>query len=366
MTATLRPNADLAVNTPYQVTVSGNLASADGTLVGNETIWSFTTQRYLSLADTTTADFGAGTPGAGAALVQIGDGDVILRPTEGSEFSGTALPADWTSVPWASGGAATVAGYNTFSQSLQARRHIGYLPESVPLYTEMEVAPYLDFMARIRGVPGRSRRARVNYVMEALNLTPVRDRIIGKLSKGYRQRVGIAQALVADPDVLILDEPTIGLDPRQIIETRNLIKGLGGEHTVILSTHILPEVSATCSRVLIINDGEIAAEDTPENLTRRLRGAETLRLEVRGPHDEVAQRLRGLPKVLEVAVTGGGDGRHAYTVVCELGADLREQLAATVVHGGWGLLELRPVEYSLEEIFLRIITEEQPAEAVPV
>ncbi len=265
-----------------------------------------------------------------------------------------------------SSGVATVAGYNTFSQSLQARRHIGYLPESVPLYTEMEVASYLDFMARIRGVPGRKRRARVSYAMEALHLTHVRDRIIGKLSKGYRQRVGIAQALVADPDVLILDEPTIGLDPRQIIETRNLIKSLAGEHTVILSTHILPEVSATCSRVLIINDGEIAAEDTPENLTRRLRGAETLRLEVRGPRDDVAQRLRGLARVLEVAVTGSDDGHHAYTVVCELGADLREQLAATVVQEGWGLLELRPVEYSLEDIFLRIITEEDPAEAVPV
>src|SRR5581483_11993444 len=250
-------------------------------------------------------------------------------------------------------GVASVAGYNTFTQSLEARRHIGYLPESVPLYTEMEVSSYLDFMARIRGVPGRNRRARVNYAMEALHLTHVRDRIIGKLSKGYRQRVGIAQALVADPDVLILDEPTIGLDPMQIIETRNLIKALAGSHTVILSTHILPEVSATCSRVLIINDGEIAAEDTPENLTRRLRGAETLRLEVRGPRDEVARRLRSLPRVVEVAVTDGGDGRHAYTVVCELGADLRERLAATVVQEGWGLLELRPVEYSLEEIFLR-------------
>jgi gliding motility-associated transport system ATP-binding protein len=259
-------------------------------------------------------------------------------------------------------GVARVAGYNTFSQSLEARRHIGYLPESVPLYTEMEVSTYIDFMARIRGVPGRARRARVNYAMEALHLTHVRDRVIGKLSKGYRQRVGIAQALVANPDVLILDEPTIGLDPRQIIDTRNLIKGLAGEHTVILSTHILPEVSATCTRVIIINDGEIAAVDTPENLTRRLRGAETLQIEVRGPRDDVARCLRDLPRVTDVTSTGGADGRNAFTVVCELGTDLREQLAAAVVQQGWGLLELRAVGLSLEEIFLRIITEETHVE----
>jgi ABC-2 type transport system ATP-binding protein len=213
-------------------------------------------------------------------------------------------------------------------------------------------------MAKIRGVPRRNQRARVDYVMEATNLTHVRDRIIGKLSKGYRQRVGIAQALVADPDVLILDEPTIGLDPKQIIETRNLIRGLGGNHTVILSTHILPEVGATCQRVLIINDGEIAAEDTPENLTRRLRGAETLQVEVRGPRDVVAAHLRKLPDVLDVSVTGDTDGSSTYTVACALGRDLREQLAATVVGQGWGLLELRPVRLSLEEIFLEIITEE--------
>ena len=170
--------------------------------------------------------------------------------------------------------------------------------------------------------------------------------------------MGIAQALVANPDVLILDEPTIGLDPRQIIDTRNLIKGLAGEHTVILSTHILPEVSATCTRVIIINDGEIAAVDTPENLTRRLRGAETLQIEVRGPRDEVARCLRDLPRVTDVTSTGGGRRSDAFTVVCELGADLREQLAAAVVQQGWGLLELRAVGLSLEEIFLRIITEE--------
>src|SRR5579875_93516 len=263
-----------------------------------------------------------------------------------------------------SSGTAIVAGYDVFTQSLEARRHVGYLPESVPLYTEMEVADYLRFMAKIRGVPGRNQGARVDYVMQALNLTHVRDRIIGKLSKGYRQRVGIAQALVADPDVLILDEPTIGLDPKQIIETRNLIRGLAGDHTVILSTHILPEVSATCQRVIIINDGEIAAVDTPENLTRRLRGAETLQLEVRGPREAVAQLLRAQPQVLDVVAEPAPDGRTLFTVSCALGSDLREQLGAAVVGAGYALAELRSVRLSLEEIFLRIITEEPQAEPV--
>jgi ABC-2 type transport system ATP-binding protein len=264
-----------------------------------------------------------------------------------------------------SSGTATIAGFDVFTQSLEARRHLGYLPESVPLYLEMEVASYLDFMAKIRGVPGGKRRGRVDYAMEAADLTHVRDRLIGKLSKGYRQRVGLAQALVGDPDVLILDEPTIGLDPMQIIEVRNLIRGLAGNHTIILCTHILPEVSVTCQRVIIINDGEIAAIDTPDNLTRRLQGAETLQLEVRGPREQVAARLRQLPQVLDVAVGDAADGSASYQVACELGSDLREQLAATVVQAGWGLLELRPVRLSLEEIFLEIITEEeQDAELV--
>jgi ABC-2 type transport system ATP-binding protein len=262
-------------------------------------------------------------------------------------------------------GTAKIAGYDILAQSLEARRHIGYLPENVPLYPEMAVADYLHFMAEIRGITSsRQRRQRVDAVMEQTNLTHVRDRLIAKLSKGYRQRVGLAQALVADPEVLILDEPTIGLDPKQIIETRNLIRSLAGEHTVILSTHILPEVSATCQRVIIINDGEIAAVDTPENLTRRLRGAETLQLEVRGPREAVAQLLRAQPHVLDVTAQPAPDGRTLFTVACELGHDLREPLAAAVVGAGYGLAELRSVRLSLEEIFLRIITEEAAPEAV--
>ncbi|HLI27952.1 MAG TPA: ABC transporter ATP-binding protein [Chloroflexota bacterium] len=262
-------------------------------------------------------------------------------------------------------GTAKIAGYDILTHSLEARRHIGYLPENVPLYPEMAVADYLHFMAEIRGLTNsRQRRQRVDAVMEQTNLTHMRDRLIAKLSKGYRQRVGLAQALVADPEVLILDEPTIGLDPKQIIETRNLIKSLAGEHTVILSTHILPEVSATCQRVIIINDGEIAAVDTPENLTRRLRGAETLQLEVRGPREAVAQLLRAQPQVLDVVAEPAPDGRTLFTVSCALGSDLREQLAAAVVGAGYGLAELRSVRLSLEEIFLRIITEEPQAEPV--
>jgi ABC-2 type transport system ATP-binding protein len=189
----------------------------------------------------------------------------------------------------------------------------------------------------------------------------MQHRMIGKLSKGYRQRVGLAQALLGDPEVLILDEPTIGLDPKQIAEIRALIRSLAGQHTVILSTHILPEVSATCSRVIIINDGRVVAEDTPENLTRRLRGADNLQLEVRGPRREVLTSLKKVPRVLNVEATDGRDGRTVFTVACEVGSDVREQLAAAIVGGGWGLLELRPVGMSLEEIFLKLTTTEEAA-----
>jgi ABC-2 type transport system ATP-binding protein len=188
---------------------------------------------------------------------------------------------------------------------------------------------------------------------------------VGKLSKGLRQRVGLAQALLGDPPVLILDEPTSGLDPKQIIETRNLIKSLGGEHTVILSTHILPEVAATCSRIVIISNGRVVAEDTPENLDRRLKGAESISVTVRGPQDAVKKALRSVPKVLSVDLDldgqRGSDGAHAFTVQSEVGADIREALASAVVQGGFGLMELRPAHLSLEEIFLQLTTSETAA-----
>jgi len=249
-------------------------------------------------------------------------------------------------------GRASIGGFDTFSQSLEARRRIGYLPETVPLYPEMAVADYLDFMAALRKVPNR--RTAVQRAMEA---THVEDRArmnIGKLSKGYRQRVGLAQALVHDPDVLILDEPTIGLDPRQIIEVRELIKGLAGQHTILISTHILPEVEQVCSRVLIIHRGKLVAEDTPKNLGARLRGAERIGLQVTGDGAKLQKALAAVPGVQSVQAVS--DGR--YEVAVTPGQDLRAQLAETVVRGGWGLLELAPVGMSLEEIFLQLTQEE--------
>jgi ABC-2 type transport system ATP-binding protein len=262
----------------------------------------------------------------------------------------------------ATSGTVTVAGFDVFSQSLQVRRNIGYLPESVPLYPEMTVESYLNFIAQIRGVSSKVRKDRVLTVMKQMHVDNVRSTQIGRISKGYRQRVGIAQALVHDPPVLILDEPTVGLDPKQITETRQLIKSLGGNHTVLLSTHILPEVSMTCTRVVIISDGRVVAEDTPDNLTRRLRGAERISLEVRGPTEAVRSALGSLPNVLGVEIMPN-DGRPRFLVDSVVGQDVREDLASMVVGNGWGLLELRSVGMSLEEVFLQLTTREEDAES---
>jgi ABC-2 type transport system ATP-binding protein len=264
-----------------------------------------------------------------------------------------------------SGGRAEVAGFDVARQSLQARANIGYLPETVPLYPDMSVHTYLDFMAKIKGI--KERRKEVDLTMEKARIAHRADDAIGKLSKGLRQRVGLAQALLGDPSVLILDEPTSGLDPKQIIETRNLIKSLGGEHTVVLSTHILPEVAATCSRIVIISNGRVVAEDTPENLDRRLKGADSIAVTVRGPREAVTRALRSVPHVL--SVQADSDGRpvgnqlSAYTIQSEVGADVREALASAVVKGGWGLTELRPAHLSLEEIFLQLTTSDTAGEA---
>ncbi|HYU17315.1 MAG TPA: ABC transporter ATP-binding protein [Chloroflexota bacterium] len=260
----------------------------------------------------------------------------------------------------ATSGTVTIAGFDIFKQSVEARQRVGYLPETVPLYPEMSVSGYLDFMAKLKGIPRRDRKSEIERVMRATGVVERAEQLIAKLSKGFRQRVGVAQALLGSPDVLVLDEPTIGLDPRQIIEVRNLIKSFGGEHTVILSTHILPEVSMTCSRVIIINDGRLVAVDTPENLTRRLRGAEAIQVEVRGPRAAVIKQLKQVPKVTGVTVASDGrEGEVAtYNVAGELGADVREALAAAVVNGGFGLLELHQAGMSLEDIFLRLTTEE--------
>lgn len=250
-----------------------------------------------------------------------------------------------------SDGRASVAGYDVFHDSLEVRRRLGYLPETVPLYREMTVASYLEFMARLRGVEDVA-----SHVERAMEQVAIEDRahdLIDHLSKGYRQRVGLAQALVHDPEVIILDEPTIGLDPKQIIEVRQLIRGLSGERTVILSTHILPEVSQLCERVLIINAGRIVAEDTPEELTARLEGAERIRIVVGPEVDGVAEVLGAIDGVEGVTDAGGGQ----YDVLSALGVDVRPALARRIVERDWPLLELRPVGLSLEDVFLELTTE---------
>ena len=255
-------------------------------------------------------------------------------------------------------GKAIVAGFDVFDQPIEAKRRTGYLPETPPLYPDMSVSEYLGFVAKIKGVPAGERRSRIKQVMERTRIDDVAGRQCAKLSKGYRQRVGLAQAILHNPDVLILDEPTAGLDPKQIIETRELIKELAGDHTIILSTHILPEVSQTCQRVVIINKGRVVAVDTPDNLTARLRGSETLYVQVDAGEVDAAGALGRVPGVTRVAESERRNGLVGYEVDSETGRDVRRDLARTVVSSGWGLLELRPMRMSLEEIFLSLTTDE--------
>ena len=259
-----------------------------------------------------------------------------------------------------SGGTARVAGYDILTDSLQVRRRIGYLPENVSLYTDMKVAAYLEFVGEVKGLQRRERRSKVGEIMEKCGVAEVQRMLIGALSRGYRQRVGIAQALLSDPEVLILDEPTVGLDPKQIIEIRHLIKELSDQSTIILSTHILPEVSMVCQRVIIINDGHIIAVDTPENLTARLQRSAKLLLTVEGPADQITAALTQLPGVLQVEAKDGAPGGATTLVVeSERSRDLRREVSRSIVDGGWGLLELRPADMTLEEIFVQLVTEEE-------
>jgi len=255
-------------------------------------------------------------------------------------------------------GKATVAGFDVFEQPLEAKRRTGYLPETPPLYPDMTVLEYLTFVAKVKGVPSGERRQRIQTVMERTRIADMANRLCSKLSKGYKQRVGLAQALVHNPDVLILDEPTAGLDPKQIIETRQLIKELAGTHTIILSTHILPEVSQTCQRVVIINKGRVVAVDTPDNLTARLRGSETMYLQVDVSGGDATAMLGRVAGVTRVVEADRRNGLVGYEVESESGRDVRRELAKAVVMGGMGLLELRPMRMSLEEIFLSLTTEE--------
>lgn len=259
----------------------------------------------------------------------------------------------------ATDGKVSVDGFDVFENPLDVRRRIGYLPESPPLYLEMTVSSYLRFVAKIKGVLKQKLDIEVKRVMERVNIADVQDRIISKLSKGYKQRVGLAQALLNDPPVLILDEPTIGLDPKQIHEVRELIKDLAGNHTVVLSTHILPEVEQTCHRVIIIDHGKIVAVDTPKNLRSQLQGAERISIEVQGPFSEVVSKLKAMPGVVDVQKVGDLDGRHKLQIESELQKDVRSDLARTIVQNGWGLYELQSATMSLEDIFLKLTTAEE-------
>jgi ABC-2 type transport system ATP-binding protein len=259
----------------------------------------------------------------------------------------------------ASGGTASIGGFDVFEQSLEVRRRVGYLPELAPLYGEMRVDGYLTLMCRLRGVPPSRRSERIGYAIEACGLADRRHEIIGRLSKGLRQRVALAQAVVHDPEVLILDEPTAGLDPAQTRETRTLIGELGRHHTVILSSHILPEVSATCERVVIINQGRLVADDTPRNLSRRLSQGRAQQVEavIRGSAGDIEQRLRLLPGVEQVQMSDPDDGERQLVVTGQAD-DLEDTVAKTVIGAGLGLRELRSRALSLEDVFLELTMEE--------
>ncbi len=265
----------------------------------------------------------------------------------------------------ASGGSAKVAGYDVFADSMEVRRRIGYLPENVPLYHEMRVASYLDFVAEVKGVARSRRKARVAEVMDRCLITDVQHRLIGKLSKGYRQRVGLAQAIVSDPAVLILDEPTIGLDPRQITEIRSLIKSLAGDHTVILSTHILPEVSMVCDGVIIINKGSIVAQGSIDTLVEQFFPGARVQVELEAPPAAVRAGLRGIPGVLSVSDLTVGDGTGTYLVESARDLDVRGEIFQLASQQKWELRELRRVGMTLEEVFIRVVAGEEASVEAP-
>jgi ABC-2 type transport system ATP-binding protein len=255
-------------------------------------------------------------------------------------------------------GRARVAGFDVSESPMEAKRRTGYLPENPPVYPEMTVREYLTFVGKIKGVPRRDLKVRLGEVSEKCAVQDVIERPIGKLSKGYRQRVGIAQAIIHNPDVLILDEPTAGLDPKQIIETRELIRSLAGQHTVILSTHILPEVSKTCHRVVVINQGKVAAAGAPDELNMRLQGFETIVVTVEGPAAEIIDRLQRVGGVNLVEPRESTGGRMTFEIHAEKGNDVRAELARAIVESQWKLFELKTSGMSLEDIFLKLTTKD--------
>lgn len=260
-------------------------------------------------------------------------------------------------------GRVNVDGFDVEEHPLAVRERIGYLPENVVLYPDLSVRRFLAFCADVKGVPTRERRVRIDDVLQACGLVEVVDKPIGKLSKGYRQRVGIAQAVMHRPRVLVLDEPTVGLDPRQIVDIRSLIKSLGGSTTILLSTHILPEVSMTCERVVIIDYGRIIAEDTAEDLTGRLQGSHETRARIAGPPAAVLEALRTLRDVDAIREEPGVDGVVSVVIRSARGDEARRELAAMIVGRGWGLVELRPLPMTLEDLFVRLVRSERDAAA---
>lgn len=284
----------------------------------------------------------------------VADGEIVgfLGPNAAGKTTTLKILAGYMPP---SAGAARVNGYDCLTQSLQVRRSLGYLPENVPLYPDLTVRQFLDFAAQAKGLGRQKRRPEVARVLKDCALEEVENTLIGVLSKGFRQRVGLAQALLGRPPLLILDEPTIGLDPSQIVEIRELIRQLAGEHTVILSSHILPEVSLLCQRVIIINRGQIVASDTPANLTRQLGRDARLRVAVRGPEDQVSRALATVAGVK--AVQPAGEGRYSLEV--DLDQEVRPEVARLIVQQGWDLLELKTEDFTLEDVFLNLVTEEQ-------
>ncbi len=264
-------------------------------------------------------------------------------------------------------GEVTVGGYDVVSHSLDVRRHIGYLPETVPLYLDMTVTDYLTYMGEIRGMNGSWVQERLPKVIDMVKLGEYRNTLVGRLSKGYRQRTGIAQAILHEPDVLVMDEPTIGIDPIQVVETRELISNLGEEHTMLLSSHILPEVSAICKRVLVINDGRIVADDKPGDLSEKLQHAERIEISVRGAEaPEFINSMREISSVIDarsdlrasVVQKSEREGFSPFIVDAKPNVQATEQIAKSIINNGWGLTNLTPLPMTLEEIFLELTTEE--------
>ena len=285
---------------------------------------------------------------------EVADGEIVgfLGPNAAGKTTTLKILAGY--MPPTSGFAA-VHGYDCVTQSLSARKSLGYLPETVPLYPDLSVTQFLDFAAQAKGLDHRQRRLEVDRAIGDCSLEEVKNALVGVLSKGFRQRVGLAQALLGRPPLLILDEPTIGLDPAQIVEIRELIRQLAGDHTVILSSHILPEVSQLCQRVIIINRGQIVASDTPANLTHQLNRDARVYLVVRGPVPEVQAALQAVPGVKTVRGLKNG----TFTLEADLDSEVRPELARCIVQGGWDLLELKTQEFTLEDVFINLVTEEE-------